>query len=359
MSGSAASAFAAYAGRVREIVDVRLAAALAEHVERAQTHGPAAHAVALALTDLTMRGGKRLRAVLLAAAYEACGGQGGPEAVALAGVAIELLQTYLLIHDDWMDGDATRRGGPAMHVALRSTFGAAGGRTEGTPPDADAAAILAGDQAAALAQQALFAVPLAPARVLEAARIFASIQEEVVVGQILDVHGGHAARAQAVEHVHELKTASYTVRGPFAMGAALAGADFSVQESLARVARPLGVAFQLKDDLLGAFGDARATGKPVGSDLRQGKRTSVVVEALADAEGRAHLLPVLGVADAPAAAVDAALAWLSTSPARARVEARIDALLAETHAELARAAIGAGLRGVLEGAVRALAEREN
>jgi geranylgeranyl diphosphate synthase, type I len=344
------TAFRELALRVRADVEAALAATFDEAKTRAQAAGPRAHDVVAALAELATRGGKRLRAVLVAAGYEACDGEGGAATVTLAGVAIEVLQAYLLVHDDWMDQDDVRRGGPSVHASLRVVL--ADTRL------GDVAAILAGDYGVGLAQSTLLRVPLPAERVLEAAKVFARIQEDVVTGQVLDVlEVGHASGS--VEVKHDLKTGSYTVRGPLALGAALAGAPVAARKTLDGFAAPLGIAFQLRDDLLGTFGDAKATGKPIGSDLREGKRTALVEEAEKDRDASRLLARVLGVADAPDDEVAALVARLEACGARARVETRIAGLLTEARAVLAASTFSAHARAVLEGAASALASRES
>ena len=340
-------AFGQFVARVRAEVDARLGPWLDERVARARSRGGDVEIVADAVRSLVMRGGKRMRAVLLAASYEACHGQGGSTAVAAAGTALELLQAYLLVHDDWMDGDDVRRGGPSVPAMLR----------ERLPGHGDAASVLAGDLAAAWAQEALLELELPPARVLLAARELARVEEEVIHGQVLDVRS-RANDAREVEAVHALKTASYTVRGPVVMGARLAGASEAQVTALAAFATPLGVAFQLRDDVLGTFGDARATGKPAG-DLRKGKRTALVVEASTDAHAEEMLGRVLGRPDATAADHDAAVAAVESSGARARVEGRIAALTGEAKVALDRAELAPAGRALLERAIVALTERES
>ena len=275
-----------FAQAVRAEVGDKLEQFLAEQLERAGTIGPRrtvrvderALAPLHAAAALSTRGGKRLRAVLLAAAYEAAGDSGGSAQVAWAGVSLEVLQSYLLIHDDWMDGDATRRGGPSVHASLEETLG--------DRHLAGAAAVLAGDHFCALSLEALLRVPVADGPKLQAVRAFAELQDQVVRGQLVDVltaetgpEGlpGHAVMTdEAIEAGYDLKTGSYTVRGPCRIGAALAGARPDQVQSLLDFAQPLGIAFQLRDDLLGTFGDPAATGKPAGNDLRRGNRTPLV-----------------------------------------------------------------------------------
>jgi len=341
-------AFGQFVARVRAEVDARLGPWLDARVAQAEVRGADVATVADAVRSLVVRGGKRMRAVLLAAAYEGSGGEGGSVAVAAAGVSLELLQAYLLIHDDWMDGDDVRRGGPSVPAMMRE-------RLSG---HADAASVLAGDLAAAWAQEALLELELPPARVLLAARELARVEEEVIHGQVLDVRS-RATDARGVEAVHALKTASYTVRGPLVMGARLAGASEGQVTGLAAFAAPLGVAFQRRDDVLGTFGDARATGKPAGSDLRKGKRTAVLVEALADGKAAEAVSRVLGRRDATDAEHAAAVAAVEASGARARVEGRIAALAGEARAALGRVELRSGGRALLEGAIVALTERES
>lgn len=338
-------AFGAISGAVRAHLDDALAAWLRPRTAAAVAVSAEAGAAAIALERLSLRGGKRVRAVLVAAGYIASGGEDWTDVVP-AMVGIELLQTYLLIHDDWMDQDPVRRGGPAVHAELRDRFGgvAAG----------DAGAVLAGDLACAFAQAALLETPLEPARVLRAARVFAGIQEEVVVGQLSEMRVVRDGPALSVEEVHARKTASYTVTGPLSLGAVLAGADDARVASLARFGRQLGVAFQLRDDLLGVFGDPDATGKPVGNDLRQGKETALV----AAMRPSPTLERVLGRPEATDAEIAAVVAEMERSGAKARVEARLSELLAEARASVDALELpNEKGRMMLRGAVDALGAR--
>lgn len=317
--------FPAFAAEIRGLVDRALTPWLDRRVAEAERRGSDVHSVADALRQLVLRGGKRMRPVLLAAAFEACGGEGGPDAVLPAAVAMELLQAYLLTHDDWMDGDEVRRGGPSVPAMMRERFA-------GTK--ADAMSILAGDLAAAWARLALLEVAVAPERALRAAVELSRVEEDVVEGQILDV-GGNAATAEQVETMHALKTASYSVRGPVVIGAHLAGAPAPQVAALSAFAMPLGVAFQLRDDLLGVFGDPAVTGKPAGSDIRCGKRSAVLIEAMDEVRRKNPLALAFGRPDATDEHVRAAVANLEAIGVRLRVEARITVL-----AEIARAALG-------------------
>jgi geranylgeranyl diphosphate synthase, type I len=339
--------FDGFVRSVREQVERHLERWLADRLDEAKRRGPDVEAVASAVGQLTMRGGKRMRAVLLAIAFEGCGGQGSTAVVAPAGASLELLQTYLLVHDDWMDGDDIRRGGPSVPALMRQRF---------SRDRADAMSILAGDLAAGWARRALFDAAAAPERLVAAARELARVEEDVVEGQILDV-GARAADAAAVEAVHMLKTTSYTVRGPVVMGAHLAGAGALQVAGLTAFAEPLGVAFQLRDDVLGVFGDEAKTGKPAGNDLRAGKRSAVAVAAFQAGLG-GPFERVFGHAGASDGDVRAAVEQLDAEGVRARVEERIEALVRQSCAALDHLELTATGRQLFASAVAALTDRQ-
>lgn len=344
-SENTAQSFERVRAGMHRLVEARLGEWLAPRVEAARALAADVGDSVDAASRLALRGGKRLRAALAGAAYVASGGD-RLEDVVMAGVALELLQTYLLIHDDWMDGDETRRGGPSVHAWLASRFGDGGA----------AAAVLAGDHACALAQEALLEVPLPAERLADAARELARAQQDVVLGQLLDVRAAARTRAQ-VETMHALKTSSYTVRAPLVIGAALAGASAGTRAALERFARPLGVAFQLRDDLLGVFGDPARTGKPAGVDVRRGKMTGLAAELLADEEGAA-LFARASRAGATEGDVAAAVRRMTAGGARTRVEARVAELAREARAALEETPLAPDGKTLLAGAIAALCERE-
>jgi geranylgeranyl diphosphate synthase type I len=351
--------------RVRQRVDARLAWWLEARLEEARARGTDIEAVADALKQVVLRGGKRVRAALLAAAYDGCGGQAGLDAVTPAGAALELLQGYLLAHDDWMDGDAVRRGGPSVPAMMDARFGAQGAQrsTSGTAPKRgqdvrDAASVLAGNLAAAWALQSMLELTIAPSRVMLALQELARVEEEVVHGQLLDVCA-RARNACDVEAVYALKTASYTVRSPIVMGARLAGANDAQVAALAAFAEPLGIAFQLRDDVLGTFGDAQAMGKPLGSDLRKGKHTALVVEAFRHERAREVLDRVLGRADATDDEIATAIEAIEVSGALVHVEDRIRFLVGESLGALDRVGLTPSGLILLAQAVVVLTQRDH
>ena len=366
------SQFRDYALSIKNAVDRELSLWIAPRTARAKELGGATSALAEAIAQFATRGGKRLRAVLLALAYEAYAGAGanphpkgegapGPRPAKATGslpsglddilpalLSVELLQAYLLIHDDWMDEDDVRRGGPTVHVMLREHFGA--------PRLGEIGAILAGDLTAGYALEALGETRTSPDRLAGAMRELARIQVDVVLGQTLDVY-----KSEDLESMHELKTNSYTVRGPLLLGATLGGASAAQKAELEAFARPLGLAFQLRDDLLGTFGDPEKTGKSCAGDLRQGKRTALIHELLAgDASGedRALVTRVLGVSGAPSGDIERVVERFTSSGAKARVESKLHALLEDAQARLARMVLAPEAQAILAGAVSALGERE-
>ncbi|MGC4092334.1 MAG: polyprenyl synthetase family protein [Polyangiaceae bacterium] len=253
------NAFMSLLASVQRQVDARLAAFLDERIEQAASNGPEVRQMVAALGDLSRRGGKRLRPALLVTGFRAVSSRDLGAAIE-AGVALELLQSYFLIHDDWMDGDLVRRGGPSVHALLARSL-----RDE---HKGAASAILAGDYAAALALEVLANLRVTANKTAEILAAFAEMQLSAVAGQQIDLVG----KARDIEAAYVLKTGSYTVYGPLRLGAILAGGSARLQARLERLARPLGVGFQLRDDLLSAFGDPKRTGKPLGNDLKAGKR---------------------------------------------------------------------------------------
>jgi geranylgeranyl diphosphate synthase, type I len=246
------------------------------------------------------RKGKMIRGGLVALGCEMAGGRIAPAAVR-AGTAFELIQSGLLIHDDIMDRDARRRGAPSVHEQYALL-------AEG-PGRADAAhfgmsmAICAGEIAIFLAFEAMAGLA-GPARRLAAVqKRFAAEFGLVGLGQMLDIEAGTSGlplSERDVLKIFRFKTARYSFSLPLASGWILGGGHASALPGLQRLGEDLGLVFQIKDDELGLFGNAGTTGKPVGSDVRQGKRTLFSLRLLDRAEGpdRARLEAALGRPDA-------------------------------------------------------------
>lgn len=329
---------------IRQQVDATLEAFLESKCAEAEQLSPLAIELVVEVRELTMRGGKRLRPIVMAAAHRAAGGGDGPGATVEAGAALELLQTYLLIHDDWMDQDRERRGGPAVHYAFQ--------RRHGAEHLGASLGILAGDLASTFSWELLLRSSFPDGRRDEALGVFVEIQKEVFAGQQLDL-----MRDPDVERMHDLKTGSYTTRGPAELGGILAGADPPRMNSLRAWSSPLGVAFQLRDDLLSTFGSAKETGKP-GDDLRHGKHNAVVAAFRRLEPGdvqQATLDAVWGHPDASDAALQAA--WNVLSDARAEVEMRLAVLVDEARSAIASSSFDDGAKNLLEEVTQRLTER--
>ena len=338
--------FSALRSALAPDIETRLRGYLDASVEDTRALGSEVVALVREIRRLSLLGGKRLRPALVVAGFRTVSSGLDLEPALDAGVALELLHTYFLIHDDWMDGDRVRRGGPAVHVVLAERF-----RSE---HKGNASAILAGDYALALACDALSRVETSAEKLRGAFAVFAEMQLGAVAGQQLDIVGD----GRNVELGYALKTGSYTVEGPLKLGALLAGAKKPTLAALARYARPAGIAFQLRDDLLSLFGDPRVTGKPLASDLKSGKRTLLLGLALRRAKGAdlAAIRAVLGNPRASLTELRRALAAIETSRAPELVERRIAELSEQAQSALARD-ISSNGRALLNGATEALSLR--
>ncbi len=229
-------------------------------------------------------GGRLMRPRLVLAAYLGAGGT-DVDAVVPVAAAIELLHTAMLIHDDLLDHDETRRGRPNVAGAARAAWTARGHGGAHVDEQVRAAAVLGGDLALAAAFDLVASAPLPAEDRLAVVRLTARGIDLTVAGELLDVRGQLLPPDQVdARRVAELKTAVYSCCTPLAVGALLAGAGTDTRARLERYGTALGLAYQLVDDELGVFGDPAATGKSASSDLREGKRTELLRLAYLHAE---------------------------------------------------------------------------
>ncbi|RCV49805.1 polyprenyl synthetase family protein [Marinitenerispora sediminis] len=363
-----------------DLVVRRVREHLADHLAaRARAAGAVAPPFAATVVDwlvrFTVDGGKRTRPLFAWWGWRAAGGAAhGPAATAAlrAASALELIQSCALVHDDVMDGSALRRGRPAAHAAFAAEH-RAGAWSGDARRYGEALAVLVGDLALVwaddLLDEALDALdaalgePSARVRVREPWR---AMRTEMVAGQFLDLAAqarGEEAESAALR-VAVLKTAAYSVERPLHFGAALAGADPARVEALRGYGRDIGTAFQLRDDLLGVYGDPARTGKPVGDDLREGKRTLLLAAGLRRARerGDAAALDTLrsavgdrGLTAADLAAVRVVLDGLG---ARDAVEAHVDRLVRRGVRRLGAVRIDAAARDALARLAHRAAERD-
>jgi geranylgeranyl diphosphate synthase, type I len=293
------------------------------------------------LEEFTLRGGKRLRALLVLGGYHiATGREPAPAISAAAG--IEQFQSWMLIHDDIIDHAEERRGGPSVHRLLATTHGDE--QLLGSSTDFGVGmGITLGDLQEPFAVQAFLNSPVPGARRLEALNEYVRMTRETAYGQLLDIRNGvlpvDRVREEDVMEVHRRKTAEYTVCGPLRLGAMLGGASAHLLEDLEAIGTDLGIAFQLRDDILGAGLAEGDIGKSA-NDLIEGKRTLLVVVAWGrtDPIGRALLQEVLGNAAATPARVRAAQELIRSTGSLAYSEEKIQELSERAFARIRKSA---------------------
>jgi len=264
----------------KKILDKELAGYFSQKLKETRDFGTSAKGVMKSIREMVLAGGKRIRAAFMYWGYRAAGGREF-EKIVEASMSIELTHIFLLIHDDIIDRDDFRHGIQAIHKKyekLAQRF------YKKTDPGhfGESMAIVAGDMAAAFGNEIIFNSRFAPENKQKALSKLQEIVVNTVSGEILDVvlEAKGKATGNEVLEVHRNKTAKYTIEGPLQLGALLAGANEKVLKILSDYAVPVGIAFQIQDDILGVFGSEKKLGKPVCSDLREGKQTLLVVKAL-------------------------------------------------------------------------------
>lgn len=264
--------------RIKDLVEARASQVFAKRCESVTGMGSFASQF---MKDLSasVGGGKAVRAAFVFYGAIACADE-EPEALTDLALAMEMFHTYLLMHDDIIDQDDLRRGKPAFHALYRDRR-QVGVRSSQAQHFGMSMGILGGDVLASMAYEVLCQANLEPARKLEILSQANRMLFETGVGEVLDVLNvvrSEASRAHILK-VHALKTSRYSFATPLLMGAAACGASSRQRELLEQFALPMGIAYQLQDDLLGLFGDEATTGKSAMSDLRQGKQTLLMIEA--------------------------------------------------------------------------------
>jgi geranylgeranyl diphosphate synthase type I len=339
--------------RVRDRVDRGLARLFDQQLRGLDFLGEDVAPIRAALWPAVLGPGKRLRPAFVYWAYRACGGgPSGPTAEAAIGVGcgVELLHACALICDDVMDGSRTRRGRPAAHVQFARLHRRAGWRGD---PEAfsRAVATLLGLLAFNWADVAMVEAGLPSDRLPEVLRLLSVLRTEAVGGQYLDmVQARRGTPSQAeIRRATTYKTAKYTVERPLHLGLAIGGGDARLREVLSGYALPLGEAFQLRDDLLGTFGDPKVTGKPFGEDLREGKQTYLLLRARERASPAARRLleEALGQPGLSGDRLDQVCALLVECGALADTERRIAELVAAALRALSMAGIASTPRAAL------------
>lgn len=345
---------------LRPRVDKALAGFLAEQRSRLTGIDPALGDLAEAIEIFVLRGGKRLRPAFAYWGYRGAGGVDS-DAIVAAVSSLELVQASALIHDDLIDRSDTRRGEPAVHRRFEAKHAARGWRGSAAV-FGDSAAVLLGDLAMVWSDELLHTAGIESGDLARARQVFDEMRTEVTVGQYLDVLA-QTTGDTSVERAGKIaryKSAKYTVERPLLLGAALVGAPAPISAAYSAYGLPLGEAFQMRDDVLGVFGDPAQTGKPAGDDLREGKRTYLVAVALTglDGPGRAVLEEGLGDPALDDDGVRRLRALIRESGALTRTEERIAMLTDAALEALAHADIEPEARTVLHDLADAATKRE-
>lgn len=344
--------FIARASELRSFLESRLAEASAEFAFLDPWGGDVPRRL-----SAFVRGGKMIRGGLVFLGQEAAGAERSDEAV-IVGAAMELLQSGFLIHDDIMDRDRLRRGMSSIFWQYRGEAHARG--LADAYHYGESMGICAGDAAFFLAFTLLSSPGLPPALAAYCGReIYA-----VSLAQMLDVDYGSFPEIPAerdIETLYRWKTGRYSFSLPLAAGAMLGSAAPKLIASLERLGESMGIAFQMRDDELGLFGSEADLGKPVGSDLREGKKT--LLAALAwqrlDPESRKRLSSILGDSQAGEAQVAELRALVEKSGARAELESRMKALEENSAQIIERLDIPAGAKATLRALLGFIGERKS
>ncbi len=314
-----------------------------------------------------MRGGKRLRPAFCYWGWRGAGGTGEGthgESIVHAATALEFFQAAALIHDDVMDDSDTRRGMPAVHRRFATLHRGSGWTGDGERFGL-AGAVLAGDLCLVWCDELFTGSGLPPASLVAGRGVFDQMRTELMGGQYLDMLeqavGAQRTRGatERARQVIRYKSAKYTIEQPLLIGGALAGADDALLAGYSAFGLPLGEAFQLRDDVLGVFGDPAATGKPAGDDLREGKRTVLIAQALEHATPAQaqEVRRLLGDPGLDGHGVDTLREILIETGALDAVETLVDDLVSSARAALAGLGVAEDARAVLDGLVDAATAR--
>ncbi|MGI8532329.1 MAG: polyprenyl synthetase family protein [Geodermatophilaceae bacterium] len=268
--------------RLRARVGAELAAFLDGRAAELTAISDDLEPVAAAIRTFVLGGGKRLRPAFGYWGWRGAGGTAeADEAIVRAVAALELVHACALMHDDVMDASATRRGAPSVHERFAELH--RGSTLAGSPSGfGRAAAILLGDLTLVWADEMLSSAGLPVQATVRARPAYDAMRTEVMAGQYLDVlaQAQPSVSAATALRVARYKSAKYTVERPLHVGGLLHGCSQALLSCYSAYGVPVGEAFQLRDDVLGVYGDPDITGKPAGDDLREGKRTVLIALAL-------------------------------------------------------------------------------
>ncbi|MFI8499666.1 polyprenyl synthetase family protein [Streptomyces sp. NPDC085524] len=314
------------------------------------------------LHSFLFTGGKRLRPLFCAIGWHAAGGGCYDSAVVRVAASLEMLHAFALIHDDVMDNSATRRGQPSLHRDLTLRHTVRGGASNASLLGVGLA-VLVGDLALAWSDELMHTAGLSDAQLVGVLRHVDAMRTELMYGQYLDLvsAGCSLADTESALAIARYKTAKYTIERPLHIGAFLAGADADLCRALSAYALPLGEAFQLRDDLLGVFGDPAQTGKSTVDDLREGKHTVLMAltRQRADAEQLGVLQSLLARPDLDETGADRIRGVVETTGARHAVEQLIRAHVEQARQALEQASLPPAVVAVLHDIAQAATVRDS
>lgn len=318
---------------------------LTEYIDERRAELPEASDLLDEIQRMVGAGGKRLRPAFCYWGYIAAGGR-PDERIVRAAASLELLHTFALVHDDVMDNADERRGEPTVHAKRGPNV-----------------AILVGDMALVLADDAFMSSGFEEKDLHRSFGVYSRMRRQVIAGQYLDLQAaGMDVDESAARRIAVLKSGSYSIEQPLVMGACLAGGGEDLLQELARFGRPLGEAFQLRDDLLGTFGEPDVIGKPIDSDIREGKRHVLYAKALAGLTGDEREFFVTrwgGGRGLSPGDVDRLRALVESSGARNATEALVAQLLSEAESALEKARIDDRARAALAELARLATRRSH
>ena len=262
--------------KYKKTVDQCLKSYFELKIKQADKADPLAGEAVKMIADFTLSGGKRIRPALVYYGYLALGGKPGFEIIE-ASMGIELTHSFFLIHDDIIDRDETRHGVATLHEQYKKIGQKIAPRKD-NHHFGNSMAMIAGDMAAAMANEIMFNAKFPPEIIIRALDKLQNIVYVTIPGEMLDVvlemKGG--AKEEEIMRMYEGKTSRYTFEGPLHLGAILFGANDKQLRSFSDYAIPLGKAFQIQDDILGVFGDSEEIGKSTKDDIMEGKKTLLV-----------------------------------------------------------------------------------
>ena len=338
----------------KTLVDAALAEYFTTRTQEALVLSPRYEALWRSLHTLVLAGGKRFRPHMLFLAYQAYNEAGRPEDIIPAAVAQELLHSAMLIHDDIIDRDDIRYGVKNIYGQAAERYAPLVASPEERHHFSVSAALLAGDALLSDAHAELQKLTVSADKIALADAILTKAVFEVIGGELIDTEAAILPKGIVMpEQIALHKTASYSFVSPLTMGAALAGAPTEEVELLRSIALKVGLGYQIRDDILGVFGDEAETGKSVSSDITEGKYSALIeqFDQLATAEQKQAFYATFHKADASEEELAQARALLEQSGALEATEALIDELSQTSLSQLKTLTISADAQEALQACI--------